>query len=124
VSAARRASAPTSIIARRTLDIPKRSKPKRRKPMPHYKDGSPAQVGDLVKGKPYNTPREVVGEIVSIIPGTESCNCQVAFVERVHPEARDFYVEALRLARSADGDLIFVTVKVDYGETKAFEKIG
>ena len=92
--------------------------------MAHYKDGSPAQVGDLVKGKPYNTPREIVGDIVSITSGTETCNCQVAFAERVHPEAPDFYGGALTLVRSAGGDRVFLAVKVDYGETKAFEKIG
>jgi hypothetical protein len=92
--------------------------------MAHYKDGSPARVGDLVKGKPYNTHHEVVGEVVSIIPGTETCNCQVVFVERYQPEALSFYGRSVIVFRNATGELIFFGLQVDYGETKAFEKIG
>jgi hypothetical protein len=109
----RRASAPTSIIARRTLDIPKRSKPKRRKAMLHYKDGTPAQVGDLVKGKPYDTHHEVVGEIVSITPSAEGCNCQIAFVERFQPEAASIYVRSVIMLRNVTGELTFLGLKVD-----------
>jgi hypothetical protein len=116
----RRASDPTSIIARRTLDISKISK--RRRPVPHYKDGRPAFVGDFVKGKPYNTNHEVVGEVVSITPSTETCNCQVAFVERFPLEL--FYGGPAIVLRNATGELTFLGLKVDYGETKAFEKIG
>jgi hypothetical protein len=115
---------PTSIIARRTLDIPKRSKLERRKLMAHYKDGSPARVGDLVKGKPYNTHHEVVGEVVSISPGREICNCQVAFVERFEPEAPSFYAKSVIVPGNATGELIILGVRVEAGETKAFEKIG
>jgi hypothetical protein len=92
--------------------------------MPHYKDGRPAFVGDFVKGKPYNTNHEVVGEVVSITPGTETCNCQVAFVERFQPEAPSFYGRPVIVLRNATGELTFLGLKVDYGETKAFEKIG
>jgi hypothetical protein len=49
--------------------------------MPHYKDGTPAEVGDFVKGKPYNTGHEIVGTVVQITEGTDSCNCIVAFAE-------------------------------------------
>lgn len=50
--------------------------------MPHYKDGTPAQIGDIVKGTVYNEGRgqPVVGTMVSITPGTDSCNCSVAFL--------------------------------------------
>lgn len=51
--------------------------------MPHYADGTAAQIGDKVIGKPYNTPQEVIGEVVQITPGTESCNLVVAFAELV-----------------------------------------
>ena len=91
--------------------------------MPHYRDGTAAEVGDLVKGKPYNTRREIVGEVFSIREGTESCNCEVAFVERVHPEDPSFRGEVLKHTRNAAGDNVFLTVKTEYGETKAFEKL-
>lgn len=63
--------------------------------MPHYKNGEVAQVGDKVKGKPYNTPHEVDGRIIKITSEGEECNCIVAFAE----------------------------LKEDYGAIKDFEKI-
>jgi hypothetical protein len=91
--------------------------------MPHYKDGSPAQIGDIVRGKPYNTCDDVLGEVISITPGTEVCDCQFAIVRRVDPQSTDLYGGALRVTRDAQGERVFLTVKIDYGETKAFEKI-
>lgn len=50
--------------------------------MPHYKDGTEAQVGDIVKGVPYNTGGAVVvGEVVQITPGSDACNLIVAFIK-------------------------------------------
>jgi hypothetical protein len=51
--------------------------------MPHYKDGTEAKVGDQVIGKLYNTAGVRAGTIVSISPGADACNAQVAFVEPV-----------------------------------------
>lgn len=51
--------------------------------MPHYKDGTEAKVGDQVVGKLYNTAGIRAGTIISITPGADSCNAQVAFVEAV-----------------------------------------
>ena len=53
----------------------------------HYKDGTPAQIGDVVKGTGYNvrdkdnnlTP--IVGTVVGLTPGQQVCNIQVAFVQ-------------------------------------------
>jgi hypothetical protein len=92
--------------------------------MPHYKDGTPAQVGDLVKGKPYNTPREIVGEVISVTPGSESCNCMVAFVE-VLPDGSPIPLGPVSayVAQASDGRKVVLIPKTDYGETKAFEKV-
>lgn len=49
--------------------------------MPHYIDGTPAKVGDHVRGMLCNTKHEVAGTLVSISPGSEACNGQVAFIE-------------------------------------------
>lgn len=48
--------------------------------MPHYANGIEAHVGDYVTGHCYNTPGLVAGTIVSITPGTTSCNAQVEFL--------------------------------------------
>jgi hypothetical protein len=48
--------------------------------MPHYKDGTEAKVGDLIKGTGYNIkdynnkPSVIVGTLGRITPNTESCN--------------------------------------------------
>ena len=44
----------------------------------HYKDGTEAHIGDVVRGKTYNLPDEVIGVLVDITPGTETCNCKVS----------------------------------------------
>lgn len=92
--------------------------------MPHYADGTPAQIGDKVKGKPYNTAHEVVGEIVSITIGSEVCNCEVVFVELSDPpsvlQSGDISFFAIR---RLDGKFLAAKVKTDYGETRAFTKI-
>lgn len=47
----------------------------------HYKDGTEAFIGDIVKGIPYNTKGEaIVGELVQVTPDSASCNCIVAFM--------------------------------------------
>jgi len=48
--------------------------------MPHYKDGTEAKVGDLIKGTGYNIkddsgkPAVIVGTLIQITPKTDSCN--------------------------------------------------
>lgn len=49
--------------------------------MPHYKDGTEAKIGDQVFGKLYNTEGVRCGTIISITPGSESCNAQVQFTD-------------------------------------------
>lgn len=51
--------------------------------MPHYRDGTEAKVGDQVTGKLYNTDGVRAGTIISITPGSDSCNAMVAFIEAV-----------------------------------------
>lgn len=47
--------------------------------MPHYADGTPAKHGDLVmKRDKYDGPSlEVVGVVVLIQPGSDTCNLQI-----------------------------------------------
>lgn len=51
--------------------------------MPHYKDGTVAKVGDIVKGKGYNVKDEAgqLKELVGVVVGVElssSCNLRLA----------------------------------------------
>lgn len=43
----------------------------------HYQDGTPAQLGDIVRGQGYNLPHEIIGTVVGLIPGAISCNLRV-----------------------------------------------
>jgi hypothetical protein len=45
--------------------------------MPHYADGTVAKVGDLVQIVAANQSQKVLGALVSITPGSTSCNGQV-----------------------------------------------
>ena len=110
--------------------------------MPHYKDGTPAEVGDFVKGKPYTTDHEIVGTLMQITEGTDVCNCIVAFAEPKVTEipVQDFYQAGLpvpshvrrvvggRIPVGSNGvgpcETILILPKTDYGEVKAFTKIG
>lgn len=103
----------------------------------HYRDGTEAKLGDLVKGVTYNRDkREIVGVVVSLTPGTESCNCVVAFatIKNVElPEGQSPYVDpwpavlagkAYLAGDGHGGELNKVRVILgdyDYGETRAFD---
>lgn len=45
--------------------------------MPHYKDGTPAQIGDIVTGPGYNGST-LIGPVCSISPNIDSCNMSLA----------------------------------------------
>ena len=99
--------------------------------MPHYSDGTPATVGDLVSGKPSNFGRTVVGEVIQITAG-DTCNCIVAFVDAVEIPNKLNGHQALKTLsttrNNAEGHPEQVTYALipsyDYGETKAFTKVG
>lgn len=74
--------------------------------MPHYASGDEAKIGDMVKGRGYNVKYEIVGMVTHVTPHSESCNIQVAHVIR----------------KDRDGHPI-ADIDIEYGETKAFEKV-
>jgi hypothetical protein len=108
--------------------------------MPHYKDGTPAEIGDFVKGVPYNNGgKEIVGTMVQITEGTESCNCIVAFVD---PAATSLPIYELQQANIAlppvltrrkggriretdpgEQEHLLLRAKFDYGAVKDFTKV-
>lgn len=57
----------------------------------HYSDGTPAQVGDIVRGKGYNLPYEIVGPVTKLVP-TNGATCNIRVETRVpkwHPFVSD-----------------------------------
>lgn len=47
----------------------------------HYSSGTPAQLGDIVLGKGYNLPHPIVGCVVGLTAGADSCNIKIATVK-------------------------------------------
>lgn len=44
----------------------------------HYKDGTEACIGDIVKGQGYNIPYEITGPVNQLLPQNgEGCNIRV-----------------------------------------------
>jgi len=82
----------------------------------HYKDGTEAQLGDMARGKPFNTPHEVVGLVGRITPGSGSCNMVVFFVgkERIAEE---------QPGGNFKGMGPFPCVKYDYANVGDFELV-
>jgi hypothetical protein len=89
--------------------------------MPHYEDGTEAQLGDVIHGKPYNTPHEVIGVVVGITPAQEACNLRVAFARAAKPGEELHGVDAF--GDGAPAPLVAVKLDKDYGETKAFRLV-
>lgn len=89
--------------------------------MPHYEDGTEAKLGDVIHGKPYNTPHEVIGVVVGITPAQESCNLRVAFARKAN--GQDELHGATAFGDGATAPLVTVTLAKDYGETKDFRLV-
>ena len=85
--------------------------------MPHYKDGTLAQRGDIVRGKPLCAPHEVIGQVITVTPGAETCNVTVAFIGL-------FNTPLVRLAfPTGDGGYAVVSAATDIGHARDFELV-
>lgn len=63
--------------------------------MPHYKNGKPANEGDLVIiANPQAVP-VTLGVLVQITPGTETCNGQIIPIARQYKDGAWRQVQAL-----------------------------
>jgi len=96
--------------------------------MPHYKDGTPAYVGDLVKGTGYNVkgadgkPAVLVGRLLDVTSGASSCNIKLAhvLVEPILP-SQAHNVAPGQLHAHNDGSLSKVRYDLEYGQADHFE---
>ncbi len=87
--------------------------------MPHYKDGTTARLGDIVRGKGYNIPHEIIGPVVRIEAGSDQCNITVA-VAHAAPIAQ---AGGAGVLYRNGADLFLIRADVEYGQTDAFERI-
>jgi len=87
--------------------------------MPHYKNGTPAGVGDIVKGKGYNVPHEIIGKVLEIVEGSDACNLHIACVSK-----ESMVLKAVPLDPSSPlVSYSEVRATIEYGQADAFEKI-
>lgn len=81
--------------------------------MPHYQDGTPAQIGDIVKGQGYNVKHEIIGKVLDIKEET-SCNLTLVCIS----QDSQVYV--------GDGKKTWgwkIDPTIEYGECAKFVKI-
>lgn len=89
--------------------------------MPHYRDGTEAKLGDLIKGKPYNTDHEVTGVCVGITPDSDACNLRVAFTRPAKPGEELYGVNLF--GDGGDAPKVPVKLEKDYAATADFELV-
>ena len=96
--------------------------------MPHYKDGTEARVGDVVKGSGYNIKHEIIGMVTRVTPGASSCNLTIACVGRSPhgAQAEGVAIPALvkdGVATPIENFPLETKITTEYGQADAFEKI-
>ena len=92
--------------------------------MPHYRDGTEAQIGDLVVGTSYNRDgRTIVGQVTSITPGVESCNLRVAFISTFDLQISYGIVSGMVIDIGQGGRKVLIKADEDYGQTSSFDLV-
>lgn len=99
--------------------------------MPHYKDGTPAQIGDVARGKGYNYPYEVQGIVTRVVPDTGSCDITVSLPKHGFPidpaavQAAQFAVNLQpgAVTKLDDGRLLPVSLDAEHGTCADFELV-
>lgn len=86
--------------------------------MPHYKNGMPASIGDIVKGKGYNVPHEIIGKVLEISEKSDNCNLTVACVAKDSMFLRAYPIDEPGTIRYSE-----VRATIEYGQADQFEKI-
>lgn len=98
--------------------------------MPHDRKGQLVEVGDLVVGRGYNIPREIVGQVLAVTEA-ESCNVTVlTFETKQVPSSlvRDAVDSGITInyvtAGDHNGTRYFVPkVLMEWGEAASFEVV-
>jgi hypothetical protein len=104
--------------------------------MARYKDGTPAQVGDIVRGMGYNVTgpdgrlKEIVGQVISITRDAATCSLSVAFIKRKalpadfrYPDSELFSTHRGLIIVGHEGEWSAIQADMEYGQADHFEKI-
>lgn len=97
----------------------------------HYRDGKEAKIGDVVKGTGYNVKGVIVGTVVELTPGTDSCNIRVAHPQLCRLAESVPWPNHELFPRSPDKHYLTneggvcgtVALDVEYGQCDAFELV-
>jgi hypothetical protein len=97
----------------------------------HYQDGTPAQIGDIARGKGYNYPYPVQGVVTRLVAGTGSCDITVSFTGLGYPfdpasmKEGQFAVTTPGgcLAKLEDGRLLPTQEQQEHGTCAEFELV-
>lgn len=95
--------------------------------MPHYADGTPAKVGDVVVGQGYNVKCVIAGVVTHVRKGA-SCTLTVAYPE-CSMDLNQVAGLPGRLVYTGEAEeekprVGFVALREEYGDTKCFRKVG
>lgn len=88
--------------------------------MPHYKNGTPAAIGDTVRGRGYNITHDVQGVVVGLTPGTGACDIHLAVLTAGKP-AGTVTIPMLTLVEEHGTCAAFELVHRPYWATPPFE---
>ncbi len=94
--------------------------------MPHDCKGRLIEVGDMVKGRGYNVKHEIIGPVISVTPGAESCNISLAVVFVQRPLGDGLLSGSGTILTTNDGSKrgqVLVHAGCEYGQCDAFEII-
>lgn len=86
--------------------------------MPHYKDGTLAKVGDIVKGKGYNVKdengelAEITGVVINVNEGATVCNVTLLIPGN-----------SIGTFTASNEYGALISGKIEYGQTDHFEKV-
>lgn len=99
----------------------------------HYRDGTEAKVGDIVRGKGYNIKNaagelaDFVGLVADVLPGSASCNVRVVYLRTLPtldklPDYRLFQASpGMVMVHKTDGTYQPVRADIEYGQADHFE---
>lgn len=79
--------------------------------MPHYRDGTKARIGDVVKAQPTVPGPFIVGPLLTIQEEAETCNGTMQQALQVHESAHGERVVTRVVTIGAPGQISYVTLK-------------
>ncbi len=94
--------------------------------MPHDRNGNEIKPGMIVRGRGYNAPHEITGEVLSVTEGAETCNLCLAVVKSVRYRQTSIPAPIVchgLFMHEPDGHVRVFSVGFEYGSASQFEVV-